>query len=229
MNRPAHRVIALVIAVALILAAVARGEQTSVSQSDQLAFQQKTIQAQMQELQERMFHLAELTREMEPGDSAKLIMAVRKAREALIDEQMKEVLELLSAKDLTKAGEEQKQVLVKLEELKRLLMSEDADLQMQLEQLKKLEAAIAKLDAATKEEKRLRDASGALAQLQQQKKPVDGKKIDPMKTDQQTNHKATDDVAKKVAELGEMTAKAAAPLAGAGQSMGKAEGSLGSG
>src|SRR4051812_24296051 len=67
---------------ALIFSSPARGEKFSADKpEDQLSFQQKTIQAQMQELQERMFHRAELTREMEPGDSAKLIMAVRKARE----------------------------------------------------------------------------------------------------------------------------------------------------
>src|SRR3954463_1788935 len=178
MNRPAHRVIALTVCIAFVFAAVARAEQASVSQSDQLAFQQKTIQAQMQELQERMFHLAELTREMEPGDSAKLIMAVRKAREALIVEQMKEVLELPGTRDLAKAGDEQQQVLTKLEELKRLLMSDDMDLQMQLEQLKKLQAAIAKLDAAIKEEKRERDQSNTFAELQKANKPVDAKKLD---------------------------------------------------
>src|SRR6188472_2521414 len=105
------------------------GPTTQVTPADQIQFQQKNIQAQMQELEERMFHLAELIREMEPGDSAKLIMAVRRAREQLIVEQMKEVLELISTKDLSKASEEQKQVLKKLEELKKVLLAADLDLQ----------------------------------------------------------------------------------------------------
>jgi hypothetical protein len=107
-------------------------------------------------------------------------------------------------------------------------MSEDMDLQMQLEQLKKLQAAIQKLDGAIKEEKRQRDQSGQVAQAQQANKPVDPQKFQPMKADQQTNHQATDEVAKRVAELGDLTKKAAAPLGGASGSMGKAEGSLGS-
>jgi uncharacterized protein (DUF849 family) len=154
-----------------------RADETKVSQADQLAFQQKTIQAQMQELQERMFHLAELTREMEPGDSAKLIMAVRKAREALIVEQMKDVLESLSSQDLGMADDGETQVLAKLEELRKLLMNDDMDLQMQLEQMKKLEAAIAKLDTAIKEEKRQQGATGQVAQLQKENKPVDPKSL----------------------------------------------------
>jgi hypothetical protein len=213
----------------LVFTPSARAAETKVKPEDQLQFQQKTIQAQMTELQERMFHLAELTREMEPGDSAKLIMAVRKARDALIVEHMKEVLEYIGQKDLAEAGEKEQQVLADLEALKKLLMSEDMDLQMQLEQLKKLQAAIAKLDTAIKEEKRERDQSGQLAEMQKASKPVDPKKFDPIKNDQVTNRKTTDDVAKKVAELGEQTKKAAAPLAGATQSMANAEGHLGQG
>lgn len=219
--------IVLTVLVALVLSPALRAVETKVKPEDQLQFQQKTIQAQMQELQERMFHLAELTREMEPGDSAKLIMAVRKAREALIVEQMKEVLELLAQRDLGKAGEEQQQVLAKLEELKRLLMSEDMDLQMQLEQLKKLQAAMQKLDAAIKEEKRERDASGQFAEMQKKNQPVDARKLEPIKNDQQNNHKSTDDIAKKVAELGEIAKNAGDPLSSASGSMGKAEGHLG--
>ncbi len=227
MKSLSRSVLVMSLTIALLAAASVRAEQTKVKQEDQLSFQQKTIQAQMQELQERMFHLAELTREMEPGDSAKLIMAVRKAREALIVEQMKEVLELLSQRDLSKAGDEEQQVLAKLEELKRLLMSEDMDLQMELEQMKKLQAAIAKVDAAIKEEKRERDASGQLSELQKQNK-LDPKKLDPIKTDQQTNRKATDDVAKKVAEMGDTAKSAIDPLNSATGSMSKAEGHLGS-
>src|SRR5581483_8784764 len=55
------------------------------------------------------------------------------------------------------------------------------------------------------------------------------KKLEPIKADQQTNHKATDDVARKVAEMGELTKSAMDPLTNASGSMGKAEGHLGSG
>src|SRR6266545_315359 len=81
---------------------------TQVTPTDQIQFQQKNIQAQMRELEERMFHLAELIKDLEPGDSAKLIMAVRRARQQLIVEQMKEILELVGSRDLSKAAEQQK-------------------------------------------------------------------------------------------------------------------------
>ncbi len=43
---------------------------TKVSTADQIQFQQKSAQAQMQELEERMYRLAELTREAEPDDAS---------------------------------------------------------------------------------------------------------------------------------------------------------------
>ena len=51
----------------------------AVSPTDQVQFQQKTVEAGMQELQDRMFHLADLTRDTEPDDSSRLLMAVCKA------------------------------------------------------------------------------------------------------------------------------------------------------
>jgi hypothetical protein len=55
-----------------------------VNTIDQVQFQQANAQAQMEELQNRMFRLAEATRQAEPDDAAKLLMAVRAAREQLI-------------------------------------------------------------------------------------------------------------------------------------------------
>src|SRR5438552_3497790 len=152
-----------ILLIVLFLVAAAPTEQVKpkqpVGQPEQLQFQQQNIQAQMRELENRMFHLAELTRQTEQDDSARLLMAVRRAREQLIVEQMKEILEKIGQKDLSKASEDEQQVLVKLEELKKLLMATDADLQMQLEQLKKLQEAIKKLDEAIKEEQRQRAAT----------------------------------------------------------------------
>jgi hypothetical protein len=194
----------------------------AVSAGDQVQFQQKTVEAQMQELQERMFRLAALTREAEPDDAARLVMAVRKAREDLIIEQMRDVLEQLARADLSKASKEQEQVLVKLEELKKLLTSTDLDLQMQLERLRALTASIAKLDAATKEEQRQHDQSGALA-----KTAVDAKKLSAPQQEQKQNRQTTESIAEAVKDLGAGPAKAGATLGGACQSMSLAEGQLG--
>ncbi len=187
-----------------------------------MQFQQKTVEAQMQELQERMYRLAALTREAEPDDAARLVMAVRKAREDLIIEQMRDVLEQLARADLPKASKEQEQVLVKLEELKKLLTSTDLDLQMQLERLRALTAAIAKLDAAAKEEQRQHDQSAALA-----KAVADPKKLAAPQQEQKQNRQTTEGIAETVKNLGAGPAKAGATLGGACQSMSLAEGQLG--
>jgi hypothetical protein len=200
----------------------------TVSVSDQLQFEQKTAQTQMQELQERMYGLADLTRETEPDDSARLLLAVRKARENLIIEQMRDVIGQLSQADLSKASDEQTQVLAKLEELKKLLTSTDLDLQLQLERLRALTAAIAKLDGAIKEENRQKDQSGNLAQAQKAGQ-LDPKALNQPKQEQQQNRSATDAIAQTVKDLGPAPAQAAGLLGGASKSMSQAEGSLGSG
>lgn len=200
---------------------------TQVTPIDQIEFQQKNIQAQMKELEDRMFHLSQLIREMEPDDSAKLIMAVRRAREQLIVEQMKDVMDLISTKDLSKASTEQQEVLKKLDELKKLLLATDLDLQMQIEQLRKLNAAIQKLDAAIKEQKREQAQTNKLATLQNQHKSVDPQKFQAGKKNQTQNRKNTDSVNTSVQSLGQVGQKASASLGKASGTMGKAAGSLG--
>ena len=120
-----------------------------------------------------MYRLAEMTRDAEPDDAAKLLMAVRKAREQLIIEQMKEVLDLLGRTELNKAVDEQKQVLIKLEELKKLLLSTNLDLQMQLERLRKIQEALAKLEGVVKEEQRQQGESGKLAEQEKKGTPLE--------------------------------------------------------
>ena len=158
-----HSCISLICILLALIPAVALADTATVKPQDQVAFKQKTVQAQMQELQERMYRLGEMTREAEPDDSARLLMAVRKAREGLIIEQMKETLEVLAREDLGRATEDQVQVLAKLEELKKLLTTTDLDLELQLQRLRDLTKAIAQLDGAIKDEHRQADHTGELA------------------------------------------------------------------
>jgi len=204
-----------------------------VTTIDQVQFRQANAQAQMDELQNRMFRLANLTREAEPDDAVKLLMAVRTARQQLILEQMRTNLGLLNTKDFAHAADEQAQIIAKLEELKKLLTSGVGDLEMLLERLRAIDESIKKLDAATAEEKRQGNASGNLAA--QQPKPADAKPsnlsnaLNNLKQDQQQNRKATDNIAQAVKGLGGSAAAAGATLGSASQSMSTAEGSLGSG
>ena len=226
-------------AIAVLLACAAAGPAATrpttkpavaLSPAEQVQFQQTTVEAQVRELQDRMFHLADLTRQAEPDDSARLLMAVRKAREDLILEQVRDVLDQLSHQDFSRAVEEQQQVLVKLEQLKRLLTSTDLDLQMQMDRLKKLNAAIAKLDPAIKEQRRQQKKVAELAAKTPAKpaaaKPGDAKPSDAAKQDQAQNHRAVEAIAQALKDLGPGPAAAAATLGGATQDMSLAEGLL---
>ncbi len=194
-----------------------------VTSIDQVQFQQANAQSQMEELQNRMFRLAEATRQAEPDDAAKLLMAVRAAREQLILEQMRGNLNLLNNKDYTRAADEQAQIIAKLEELKKLLTSGVSDLQMLLEKLRAIDQADKKLDAATVEEKRQKAASEKLADV----KNAEQKPLDNLKHDQDQNRKATDNIAQAVKNLG--AKEAGDKLGEASRSMIKAEKALGTG
>jgi hypothetical protein len=212
----------------MVIAPCARGAENTppkVSEGDQVQFQQKAVGALVGELQERMFRLAEMTREAEPEDSAKLLMAVRRAREQLIVEQIKDVVEQLGKQDLGKATEEQKQVLVKLEELKKLLLSTDLDLAMQIARLRQLQATIKKLDENIKEEKRQEGQTGQIVQAPK----TEPKKLDDSKKEQERNRAVTDAVAQMAKDLGQYGSKAVPNLQAGSGSMSKAEGSLGAG
>jgi len=209
-------------------AADEKSPATSVSETDKLQFTQKQIQALMVELQDRMFHLAELTKQAEPDNSTRLLLALRKAREQLIVEQMREILEKLDKKDLSKATDDTKDVLIKLEELKKLLIAADLELQLQLERLRQLQAAMRQLDQAIKVEKQQKSESEALDGLKKKGKEAKPQALDAAKQAQAANRQRTDDIAGTVKSLGHLE-PAAASLASASQSMSKAEGNLGNG
>ena len=198
---------------------------SKISEADQIEFLQKNVQAQMQELQDRMFRLAETTKATEPGDSAKLILALRRSREELILEEMKEVLDLLGRKNLARATTDTQEVIIKLEKLKELLLSTDLDLQMALERIKKLQAAIAKLDGAIKEEKRQSAKSGQMALAATQP----ARASDAAKKDQEQNRQTTEAVHATVKSLGDPVTNASPALSDATAAMSQAEGKIGGG
>jgi hypothetical protein len=218
--------------IVVAMAAVAWGDARAVKPQDQVEFRQKTVEAQMQELQERMYRLGEMTREAEPDDSARLLMAVRKAREGLIIEQMKEVLDVIARNDLGRASDDQTQVIAKLEELKKLLTTTDLDLELQLQRLRDLNKAIAQLDNAIKDEKRQRDQNGILAKAAANApttSPTHPAPLAGAKQEQQQTRHTTETVAQAVKDLGPAPAKAGDVLGSACQSMSLAEGNLGGG
>ena len=125
-----------------------------VGDGEKLSFDQSKVAAEMNDLEERMFRLAEAIKKLEPENSSKLMLALKKAREELILHQMKETQELLQKLELGGALTEEKQLLAKLQRLHDLLMSMDLDFQMRLERLRLIREILRRLDGAIKEEDR---------------------------------------------------------------------------
>jgi hypothetical protein len=184
--------------------AAEKKSDNSVSETDKLQFTQKQVQALMQELQERMFHLSELIKQAEPDNATRLVLALRKAREELIIEEMTEILDNLGKQDLTHATSDTKQVLVKLDELKKLLVAADLEMEMQLERLRQLQAAIKKLDVAIKVEKGQKSESDRLAELQKKKTDIKPQTLDKAKNAEATNRQLTISVSNSVKALGQL-------------------------
>ncbi len=220
------RVLQLILAVALLLPSVSFAQEKAkpVEVKDQIKFDQDKAQAHMRELEERMYELAKLIRESQPDDSARLIMGVQKAREHLIAEQMGEAANLLSELKLDQATDQQKEIIEKLNELKKLLLTADIGLQLKLEQLRKLKEAREQLAKLTEAEKA--QLKSTQDELQKEAQPGDFKNLEPS---EKRNQRQADDLEQLVKNFGGLTGGAAAAVASASSSMGKAGSSLGQG
>ncbi len=126
----------------------------ATSDRDTIGFTQENVAAQMTELEERMFRLSEALASLEPENASRLRLALKFSREELILAQMKETQGLLKEAQLAKAETEARELLAKLEHLRRLLLAEDLDFQMKLARLRQMRETMAQLDRIINEEKR---------------------------------------------------------------------------
>ncbi len=131
----------------------------AVSLAEQLEFLQAKVSAEMAELEQRMFHLSETLKPLEPENASRLMLGVKFAREELIVHQMKQIQTQLRSASLAESVIEQKQLLAKLERLEQLLLSADLDFQMRLERLRQIRAVLQRLDGVIREEQRERQQS----------------------------------------------------------------------
>lgn len=205
-------------------ASYAQEKPEEVKPQEQIKFEQDKAQAHMKELEERMFELAKLIRESQPDDSARLLMGVQRAREHLIAERMGEAATLLTALKLEQAVDEQRDVIDKLEEIKKLLLTADIGLEVKLEQLRKLREAREGLSKLAEAEKS--QLKSTEAELSSGGDPTNVKNLEP---NERRNQRKADDLEQLIKQFGNMTGRAAASVASASQSMGQAGNSLGQG
>lgn len=196
-----------------------------VTAEEKIKFEQDKAHAHMRELEGRMFRVAELLRQNQPDDSARLLMGVARSREQLIVEEMREAADLIGTLDLNKATTEEKEVIAKLEELKRLLLTNDLDLELKLDQLRKLrEAQDALVKLTARERQQLAQTQPLAGNPKNEPKTLAG-----LKNNEHRNQRSGEDLEQLVKRLGPQAAPAAGALGGACQSMGGACNGLGSG
>src|ERR1700685_187957 len=194
-----------------------------VTPEEKIKFEQDKANAHMRELESRMFHLAEMLRPSQPDDSARLLMGVSRSREQLIVEEMREASELIATLDLNKATVEEKELIAKLEELKRLLLTNDLDLEIKLEQLRKLREAQNALARLTARERQQLSQTNPLAKNAKN----DSKVLSGLKGNERRNQRSGEDLQQVVKRLGPPAAPAVGALGGACNSMGGACSGLG--
>lgn len=214
---------AALLALSLMRTGSAQEKTEKVEKNAEIKFSQEKARAHMQELEERMFRLANLIREAQPEDSARLLLGVQKAREELIADHMSEASELLASLRLEQASSQQQQIIKQLEELKRLLLSANIDLELKLEQLRKLREAQQQLAKLIEKEQ------NQLTQTENQSKATELKpnELKPLEANEQRNQRAAGELEQFVKSFGAATAGACGSLAGAGSCMGNAAGKLG--
>lgn len=188
-----------------------------VTPEKRIQFEQDKAKAHMQELEERMFRLSKLIQEAQPEDAARLLMGLRKAREQLILDRMGEASKMLDDLKLNQASQEQKEILLLLEELKKLLLTADIGLELKLEQLRKLIASRETLNKLLKKEELQLSHT-----LEQQKQPGDRKKLQALETGERRNQKSAENLEQLMREYGAASKGICKSLSGAGKCMGGA-------
>ena len=123
---------------------------------------------------------------------------------------MREASELIATLDLNKASAEEKELVAKLEELKRLLLTNDLDLELKLEQLRKIREAQDSLMKLTARERQ------QLAQTQPLSKAskVDPNALAALKTGEHRNQRSGEDLEQLIKRLGPKAAPAAGAMGG---------------
>ncbi|AMV40995.1 hypothetical protein [Planctomyces sp. SH-PL62] len=200
------------------------GADPNVSDRDAIEFTQENVAAQMNELEERMFRLSEALRSLEPENASRLKLALKFSREELILQQMKDARKLLKDAQLSKAETEVREMLAKLEHLRRLLLAEDLDFQMKLARLRQLRETQQRLDRIITEERRELAWSRSAKEATEARPPK--AEFEKFEKDQARNRESADSLASASSRLGNQGVALQKDLIRASGAMGEAEGQL---
>lgn len=216
----------LIACLCAVMAGPIRGQSitdNAVTPGGEAKFKQERALAHLTELEGRMFRLAELIRDGQPDDASRLVLAVETARDQLVAERMATVTTLLASLDLDQAQTEQREILLQLEELKRILLTADLDLELKLKELKLIKEAIKKIDELIDKETQQANQTG---ELKDKPEKATDPMLDLLENDERRNQRAADDVKSLIDKLGQKGANAAGQCSGAGQAMSSAADNL---
>lgn len=185
-----------------------------VTPEEEIKFQQDRAEGHMRELELRMFKLARLLQETQPDDSARLMLGLEKARDQLIADRMSGAGELLMSLKLNDASEQTKEIITSLEELRRLLLSADIDLEIKLEQLKKLREARANLAKLIEKEQKQNKTTDNRAKSDEGKKNATD-----LAKNERRNKRLGEDLAAALKRIGPKCSGACDKVGAAGQCM----------
>jgi DNA repair exonuclease SbcCD ATPase subunit len=218
------------------------GQDDEQKDSTGLGVRQQQVEQMMQRFESRFRDLAEKLEATEPERAKRLVEALQKSREMLLEQRMSEITKLLNNTKLTDATAEQQAVLDDLKSLIQLLLAED-DVEEKLSEWEKLQEWKDRIRNILDEEKRQEQESERVADQDQtledlaQKIAAIKSLIDKQKKnlkDTQSAREETKPIAplakpqQEIREAAEAVAGKAASKGGMGQG-GMGEGGMGEG
>ena len=219
-------VVRVTLAMLLVCTLLRAGPQESTSsksdvdKSRQLTFEQEKAVANMRELEDRMIKLAAQLRELEPEESARLLLGVERARDELILDRMEQVTKLLDDLDLVAASNQQDEVLKRLQALKEVLLSADLSLQLKLDQIESILEAQQSIEQLNAKEQQQMAAT--------KRAELAGNDSRSLQAEELRNQDSAEDLQHQIEKINGAS-KASESVGDAAASMGKASACLGAG
>jgi hypothetical protein len=193
---------------------------------EKLQFDQKRAAAHMLEMEDRMYQLAELLREVEPENAARLLLALKQSRETLVVDQMKLIEQLLEAKQLKAAAEGESEALAKLDDIRQLLLSIDLDFQLKMARLRLMRKTLDRLNKTIEDEQHEQEQTDKLAERQKKDDKISDKAFPYRKQEQARTSREAEAVRHMMKQLQSSGAAALPKMDRALNSMSSAEASL---
>ncbi|MEM6259059.1 MAG: hypothetical protein AAGI37_12160 [Planctomycetota bacterium] len=192
-----------------------QGEEAT--EADGAKFQNDRARQHMLELEQRMFRLAEMLKESQPDDAARLIMGVERSREKLLVQRMAGVSDLISGLELNEASGKIDTVIDELQAIKKLLLTADLEAAIKQEQLRKIKEAIKALEAIEAQEAENQGQSDKLAESSNPSQAA----MKGVGEAEDRNKEATDRLSDKVGDINPQDPDLAAAQKALGQASGK--------